>query len=103
MNKTQSGIDLISAERNRQMQIEGWTYEHDDLHQLGEMIQAAAAYEVQTLTGCFDAQPPPMWPWEKECWKPAKNPVRNLTKAGALIAAEIDRLNRMSVASNRSV
>ena len=34
------------------------------------------------------------WPWGSEYWKPSEDPVRNLVKAGALIAAEIDRLNR---------
>ena len=29
-----------------------------------------------------------------EWWKPSIDPVRNLAKAGALIAAEIDRLQR---------
>jgi hypothetical protein len=34
------------------------------------------------------------WPWDENDWKPADDPVRNLEKAGALIAAEIDRLLR---------
>jgi hypothetical protein len=32
------------------------------------------------------------WPWEPEGWKPSDDPIRNLVKAGSLIAAEIDRL-----------
>ena len=33
--------------------------------------------------------------WEQKWWKPTPNDrVRELTKAGALIAAEIDRLTR---------
>jgi hypothetical protein len=35
---------------------------------------------------------PSDWPWEKSWWKPSADPIRNLVKAGALIAAEIDRL-----------
>jgi len=35
------------------------------------------------------------WPWEREAWKPSEDPIRNLVKAGALIAAEIDRLQRL--------
>jgi len=38
------------------------------------------------------------WPFSSEWWKPAQDPIRNLVKAGALIAAEIDHLQR-----NRSV
>lgn len=34
----------------------------------------------------------PDWPWDEEWWKPSLDPIRNLEKAGALIAAEIDRL-----------
>ena len=38
------------------------------------------------------------WPWEPEAWKPTY-PVRDLVKAGALIAAEIDRLERANALS----
>jgi hypothetical protein len=38
---------------------------------------------------------PSSWPWDYDWWKPSDDPIRNLTKAGALIAAEIDRLNRL--------
>jgi len=34
-----------------------------------------------------------LWPWGKEWWKPSDR-RRDLVKAGALIAAEIDRLDR---------
>lgn len=33
------------------------------------------------------------WPWAVRWWKP-KDPIRDLVRAGALIAAEIDRLQR---------
>lgn len=35
---------------------------------------------------------PDEWPWDPSWWKPSPDPVANLVKAGALIAAEIDRL-----------
>jgi len=36
------------------------------------------------------------WPWEDRFWKPTPNDrVRELVKAGALIAAEIDRVQRL--------
>lgn len=35
------------------------------------------------------------WPWREESFKPSDDQIRNLTKAGALIAAEIDRLHAM--------
>ena len=34
-----------------------------------------------------------MWPWNGSYWKPTPDDrIKELTKAGALIAAEIDRL-----------
>jgi len=99
------GADLIAAERRRQIDAEGWTPEHDDRHVMGEMLMAATSYQsiaqasiVATALGSeFDAanQPPTsIWPWHPEWWKPSDDPVRNLVRAGALIAAEIDRLQR---------
>ena len=39
-----TGIELISAERERQITQEGWTPEHDDRHDIGELCSAANAY-----------------------------------------------------------
>ena len=39
-------------------------------------------------------KPADWWPWRNEDWKPSNDRVVNLVKAGALIAAEIDRLER---------
>jgi hypothetical protein len=36
-----------------------------------------------------------LWPWDESWWKPGDR-IRELAKAGALIAAEIDRLNRIA-------
>lgn len=38
---------------------------------------------------------PSEWPWEASSWRPSRSAVRNLEKAGALIAAEIDRMERL--------
>lgn len=38
-----SVIDEIAAERQRQVEVEGWTAEHDDKHADGSLAQAAAA------------------------------------------------------------
>lgn len=38
-----------------------------------------------------------IWPWDKSWWKPTPDDrIRELIKAGALIAAEIDRLQRLN-------
>ena len=100
-----SGIDDIAAERKRQIEEEGWTPEHDDEHTSGEIAMAAIAYASHATVGiqCPGHKPenyqslgvPRTWPWHRGWWKP-KNPRRDLVRAGALIAAEIDRLDRLS-------
>lgn len=91
-----SGIDDIAAERRRQIEDEGWTAEHDDEHDNGEMAIAAACYAGDRRK--FNMAAPPAWPWSTLWWKP-KDRRSDLVRAGALIAAEIDRLDRASGAS----
>lgn len=93
-----TGIELIAEERERQKQIEGWTPEHDDAHEAEEMLQAAICYCGHAASYEMNLSDVP-WPWAQEWWKPS-NPIRDLTKAGALIAAEIDRLQRAASVSN---
>ena len=94
-----SGIERIAAERRRQVEEEGWTAEHDAEHLGNEMAMAASSYlAAVTDPGFFgpngEGGAPVDWPWDEEWWKPSDDPIRNLEKAGALIAAEIDRLER---------
>lgn len=95
-----SGIERIAKERNRQIFEEGWDGPHDDIHDDGALTKAATAYIIAAACcriGQLDVlvgSPPNPWPWDDEWWKPSENPIRNLEKAGALIAAEIDRLLR---------
>ena len=98
-----TGAELIAHERERQMLPassggEGNTKEHDDAHTGGEMAIAAACY---ILRGMHKKMVPSMWPWEAAWWKPS-DPIRNLVKAGALIAAEIDRLQRLQCCGHKS-
>ena len=91
-----TGIELIAAERRRQVEEEGWTPKHDALHVNGELAQAAAYYCCPD-NDCYDANLlfPDAWDawWMKREGFPV--PIdRDLVKAGALIAAEIDRLQR---------
>lgn len=88
------GVRLIGAARARQMSEEGWTPAHDDEHLHGELCGAAMAYVANRDSARVDGTPPLGWPWEPSWWKPSDDTVRNLVKAGALIAAEIDRLLR---------
>lgn len=96
--KPKSGAQLIALERARQKKIEGWTPEHDDAHEAEEMLQAAICYCAHAATYEINLSDVP-WPWAQEWWKPS-NPIRDLTKAGALIAAEIDRLQRKASVQN---
>lgn len=81
----------VLAERARQMSAEGWTPEHDDEHSDGGLAKAAACYALGQ-TG-HAGRGVSHWPWAMEWWKP-KDRRRNLIKAGALILAEIERLDR---------
>ena len=80
----QTGIELIAEERQRQIDEEGWTAEHDDEHEGGELADAAAAYALGDDW---------FWPWS-EGFK-QYDYKHDLIRAGALIAAELDRLIRM--------
>lgn len=88
-------IEEIAAERRRQIEAEGWTPEHDDSHVMGELAMAAACYAAPTMFARADGLPE-LWPWSREWWKP-KDRRRNLVIAAALIAAEIERLDRRNL------
>ena len=92
----------IAAERQRQIDAEGWTPEHDDSHADGELAAAACCYAVGTIGLAKHSPesaergwrlPQPLWPWRRDWWKPSDR-RRDLVKAGALIVAEIERLDR---------
>jgi hypothetical protein len=100
-----TGIELIAIERARQVEKEGWTKEHDATHVHNEMAKAAACYampisEREKYQSYSLGEPriwfPRWWPREWDVriwWKPTPNDrIKELVKAGALIAAEIDRL-----------
>ncbi|EFQ6726000.1 hypothetical protein MPB54_004877 [Salmonella enterica] len=85
-------LDVI-AERQRQQSVEGWTPEHDDEHCNGELAMAAVCYINDTGTVNRNGGKPWGWPWDASWWKPDTR-RRNLVKAGALILAEIERIDR---------
>jgi hypothetical protein len=88
----------VTAERQRQIEAEGWTPEHDDEHGSGELAKAAACYAGDTRT--FKVAAPVDWPWEQKWWKP-KDRRSDLIRAAALIIAEIERLDRASQDTTR--
>lgn len=103
-------IEEIRAERNRQIAEEGWTTEHDDQHNRGELPSAAACYAwfagvsgiaretIRSLPASRQCDEAVilnrLWPWEPRWWKP-RDRRRDLIRAAALIVAEIERLDRL--------
>ena len=90
-------IQKITAERKRQIEVEGWTPEHDDEHKDGEMLRAATLYYAHSkgepMTLRSDGAPVG-WPWDASWWNP-KDRERDLVRAGALCLAERERLRRI--------
>ncbi|EPS9370119.1 hypothetical protein [Klebsiella pneumoniae] len=91
---TAAAADVL-AERKRQVTTEGWTPGHDDEYEHGELADAAGCYALSSELFDCAGEPPRPWPWPDEWWKPT-NRRRDLVKAGALILAEIERLDRAS-------
>jgi hypothetical protein len=108
-----TGVERIALERARQIDLEGFDKAHDDEHVRGEIARAAACYAASAAgrdifemrefaKGVHFVDP---WPWDEQ-WdtrphegnvlKPATRAeaIRMLEKAGALIAAELDRIAR---------
>jgi hypothetical protein len=107
-----NGAALIETERLRQELFEGHDAAHDAQHVSEELALAACCYAVPPSTrkyrpvsvpiegGVGVEYVPTLWPWEVPAWKPVPaDRVRELVKAGALIAAEIDRLRAATAAS----
>lgn len=89
---TAAAADVL-AERLRQVATEGWTPAHDDEYEHGELADAAGCYALSSELFDCAGEPPRPWPWPDEWWKPTSR-RRDLVKAGALILAEIERIDR---------
>ena len=86
------GIELVAQERERQIKVKGWAKEHDKHHDCGQLADLAVCY---ALRGYWRARLPVAMinPFRFGVFKPEpNNRIRELTKAEALIVAEIDRL-----------
>ena len=98
-----TGAEIISEERQRQIDAEGYTQEHDMHHTVVEFVNAAMAYLAQigfqpengdelSLEDRKRLYAIKKWPWEWQYFKPENGDVMTcLRKAGGLIAAAIDR------------
>jgi putative hydrolase of HD superfamily len=86
----EDGMSLIRAERRRQVEVEGYTAEHDAEHGSWALLQAGLAYELDGAIGAIPGAVPERWPWAREFWKP-RDPISNLIRAGALYLAAADQ------------
>lgn len=86
-----TGATRIALERKRQVLIEGYDASHDAEHTPRQLCAAAVAYCLACLGRPGEARD--VWPWESESFKP-DGFERNMEKAGALIAAALDRAMR---------
>lgn len=95
----------VVAERQRQIDAEGWTPDHDDQHTGGELAGAASAYAMSAAASigvgknAIITDPPPFFQFAPEWWKP-RSPREDLIRAAALIIAEIERLDRAEAKTN---
>lgn len=91
-----NGIEIIAEARRHQLEDEGFTVQRDLQYVEHELPCAAVSYALAHVAKDLgiDATIPPenLWPWDKSWWRPSHDPIDNLAKAGALIAAEIDRI-----------
>jgi len=101
------GIHLISLERG--IQLEKFTYTDDGNHSKGELAVAASCYAYAAAyqarfgdESMLEVDPPKEWPFEASAWRVGKTSRITLAKAGALIAAEIDRLMLLELSSEEA-
>lgn len=95
-----TGVEIIAEERERQIKDKGWTIDYDmAANPSSELSRAAACYALprgwrEIHYTADNVERPSGWPFAAKWWKPTPDDrIRELAKAGALIAAEIDRLN----------
>lgn len=92
MKKT--GIELIAEERQEQIEKHGWDKDHDAQHRYGELRKMAAVLCCMDTDARVEdvgefSSGEDNWGLEK---KLANDVIHRLKVAGALIAAEIDRI-----------
>jgi len=87
-NNNLTGIELITAERQEQIEKHGYSLEHDREHDRAQLV----AFAISILTESALHLP---YDWDKKYLYKIllKDRSEQLTIAGALIAAEIDRIN----------
>ena len=93
---TQAVLDVL-AERARQIEDKGYEPEADDVYEDAQLAAAAATYAL-LATGADGWRVDDHWPWTQDSLKKGEA-RRMLEKAGALILAEMERLDRAAMAA----
>jgi len=115
MAAKKTGVELIAEERKRQIE-KGYDQEHDELETAFQLSGAAAMYIANAMNKDFEdhthyddmgdcarfqirkidtVEWQEHWPWEDKDGRKKADAMTSLIKAGALIAAEIDRLQNL--------
>ena len=94
MKARKEAATLVLQERERLILKEGYTSAHDDEHTEGQLAFLAAAYALSSRDHIKDSEilklMTTMFKYSDFAFKP-KDPIRDLTRAGALILAELER------------
>ena len=93
-----TGVDYIELERAEHFTKHGWTPEHDDQHRDGELVDAAIAYCMSADGNGAERGAIMFWPtgWDTKYFNETPtDSIATLARAGAMIAAEIDRQLRL--------
>jgi hypothetical protein len=107
-------VVAIAAERRRQTDVEGWDAAHDDQHTDRSLALVAALYATPIRLTNFAGNDP--WPWRyldddlqsrtppSNCWdkREKHDERRRLVISGALLVAELERLDRSRKPKRRS-
>lgn len=100
--KKVTGLTLIAKEQKRVREEEGYTVEKDLQYKSEELARAGAVYALPTvdreafgemLNEEKESLLQALYPFDMETYKPTpKDRKKELAKAGAFIASELDRL-----------
>ncbi|MCT5895769.1 hypothetical protein LZM58_06730, partial [Pseudomonas aeruginosa] len=91
----------VQAERRRQVEIKGHSLEGDDGYISGQLAAAAACYALWAADVPMDLWER-LWPWHRN-WFKHGTPRQMMVKAGGLVLAEIERLDRATSAASEEV
>jgi hypothetical protein len=87
---TSSAMKDVLKERQRQVSVEGFDAAHDAEHSSTALVKAAVCYLLYADAYPNAGDPPPLWPWDDEFWKPT-DWRRDWVRGTALAIAAIDR------------